>query len=136
MEGNVCGKQRCWGGRNLGELRPTASFSQAGSRVLLLAGFVLQGSNGEFPFLTSSERLEVVSRGTPGPAQGQAPAGRAPAASVRPEFPGLAVAACGGLAPWPGAGFSLGSCSVSSASLACLVLVWSSPFPPFAHHGL
>lgn len=27
-----------------------------------LAGFVIQGSNGEFPFLTSSERLEVVSR--------------------------------------------------------------------------
>lgn len=27
-----------------------------------LAGFVVQGSNGEFPFLTSSERLEVVSR--------------------------------------------------------------------------
>ena len=26
------------------------------------AGFVVQGSNGEFPFLTSSERLEVVSR--------------------------------------------------------------------------
>ncbi|XP_059516966.1 4-hydroxy-2-oxoglutarate aldolase, mitochondrial [Myotis daubentonii] len=25
-------------------------------------GFVIQGSNGEFPFLTSSERLEVVSR--------------------------------------------------------------------------
>ncbi|XP_043453084.1 4-hydroxy-2-oxoglutarate aldolase, mitochondrial isoform X3 [Prionailurus bengalensis] len=25
-------------------------------------GFVVQGSNGEFPFLTSSERLEVVSR--------------------------------------------------------------------------
>lgn len=25
------------------------------------AGFVVQGSNGEFPFLTSSERLEVVS---------------------------------------------------------------------------
>nr|XP_058910729.1 4-hydroxy-2-oxoglutarate aldolase, mitochondrial isoform X4 [Kogia breviceps] len=31
-------------------------------RVASLAGFVVQGSNGEFPFLTSSERLEVVSR--------------------------------------------------------------------------
>ncbi|XP_028340269.1 4-hydroxy-2-oxoglutarate aldolase, mitochondrial isoform X6 [Physeter macrocephalus] len=30
--------------------------------VASLAGFVVQGSNGEFPFLTSSERLEVVSR--------------------------------------------------------------------------
>lgn len=27
-----------------------------------LAGIVVQGSNGEFPFLTSTERLEVVSR--------------------------------------------------------------------------
>ncbi|XP_028023535.1 4-hydroxy-2-oxoglutarate aldolase, mitochondrial isoform X3 [Balaenoptera acutorostrata] len=30
--------------------------------VASLAGFVVQGSNGEFPFLTSSERLEVVTR--------------------------------------------------------------------------
>lgn len=27
-----------------------------------VVGFVIQGSTGEFPFLTSSERLEVVSR--------------------------------------------------------------------------
>ncbi|XP_044924892.1 4-hydroxy-2-oxoglutarate aldolase, mitochondrial isoform X2 [Mustela putorius furo] len=30
--------------------------------TLPFRGFVVQGSNGEFPFLTSSERLEVVSR--------------------------------------------------------------------------
>lgn len=35
---------------------------QAGCDVASLAGFVVQGSNGEFPFLTSIERLEVVSR--------------------------------------------------------------------------
>ncbi|XP_061258981.1 4-hydroxy-2-oxoglutarate aldolase, mitochondrial isoform X2 [Bos javanicus] len=30
--------------------------------MMMGQGFVVQGSNGEFPFLTSSERLEVVSR--------------------------------------------------------------------------
>lgn len=35
---------------------------QAGCNTASLAGFVVQGSTGEFPFLTSSERLEVVSR--------------------------------------------------------------------------
>lgn len=35
---------------------------QAGCDVASLAGFLVQGSNGEFPFLSSSERLEVVSR--------------------------------------------------------------------------
>lgn len=35
---------------------------QAGCDVASLAGFLVQGSNSEFPYLTSSERLEVVSR--------------------------------------------------------------------------
>ncbi|KAF5911276.1 hypothetical protein HPG69_019644 [Diceros bicornis minor] len=49
-------------------LTPTSRLFRRGWKVSAgcdgasLAGFVVQGSNGEFPLLTSSERLEVVSR--------------------------------------------------------------------------
>lgn len=45
------------------EVRPRRGWvSISGYDRVSLAGFVVQGSTGEFPFLTSSERLEVVSR--------------------------------------------------------------------------
>lgn len=65
----MCDKLWYWGGKNLSEyntnvlvLRERMLSHQAGCDIASLAGFVVQGSTGEFPFLTSSERLEVVSR--------------------------------------------------------------------------
>lgn len=65
----MCAKLRCWEGRNQGDcdtnvpvVHKRMGRHQAGCDVASLAGFVVQGSNGEFPFLTSIERLEVVSR--------------------------------------------------------------------------
>ncbi|TEA38256.1 hypothetical protein DBR06_SOUSAS110108 [Sousa chinensis] len=59
----MCDKLWCRGGRSLGEHKSNIRFfTSTWEGVASLAGFVVQGSNGEFPFLTSSERLEVVSR--------------------------------------------------------------------------
>lgn len=45
-----------------GKKKKKRGHKGVGCDGISLAGFVIQGSNGEFPFLTSSERLEVVSR--------------------------------------------------------------------------
>lgn len=63
----MCEKLWCSGGRNTGACTtnvPVAcrGWEGIGCDGTSLVGFVVQGSNGEFPFLTSSERLEVVSR--------------------------------------------------------------------------
>ena len=59
----MCDKLWCRGGRSLGERKSNICFfTSTWEGVASLAGFVVQGSNGEFPFLTSSERLEVVTR--------------------------------------------------------------------------
>ncbi|KAJ8789357.1 hypothetical protein J1605_021884 [Eschrichtius robustus] len=59
----MCDKLWCRGGRSLGEHKSNIRFfTSTWESVASLAGFVVQGSNGEFPFLTSSERLEVVTR--------------------------------------------------------------------------
>lgn len=63
----MCEKLWRWGGRDLGVRNGNVpvvgrGWDGVGRDGTCLAGFVVQGSNGEFPFLTSSERLEVVSR--------------------------------------------------------------------------
>ena len=103
-EGNY-EKQWWWGDRNLGELRPTASFSQADGKVLLL----LQASWSRAP-MASSPSWPAVSAwrwwaAHARPCPRTSSCWPAPAASVRPECPGLAVAGCGGWLP----GLELGS---------------------------
>ena len=113
-------KQWWWGDRNLGELRPTASFSQADGKVLLL----LQASWSRAP-MASSPSWPAVSAwrwwaAHARPCPRASSCWPAPAASVRPE--------CAWAWRWLGVGAgSLAwswvqsrSCSISSASLACL----------------
>lgn len=103
-EGNY-EKQWWWGDRNLGELRPMASFSQADGKVLLL----LQASLSRAP-MASSPSWPAVSAwrwwaAHARPCPRTSSCWPAPAASVRPQCPGLAVAGCGGWLP----GLELGS---------------------------
>lgn len=90
---------------------------------------MVQGSNGEFPFLTSSERLEVVSRARQAlPKDKLLLAGSG--CECEASMPGPGGGWVWGLAPWPGAGFSLDLALSLLHPLLASVLVWSTPSCP------